>query len=164
MKFNWKKKGEMATRLISFLPPTLAENYMQYPRGNKPVPGGLGLGQQTATNLSNAFLLVSFVAPVPFAVVSDMWYGRYKTLMISLGLYLCGAFVLFVTALPQSLDHNAGLPGLISGMILISIGVGGVKATLPPFLGIYEVFFFCLIVFVLGNATARISCLDRLAL
>lgn len=122
-------------------PPPPAENYMQYPRGNKPVPGGLGLGQQTATNLSNAFLLVSFVAPVPFAVVSDMWYGRYKTLMISLGLYLCGAFVLFVTALPQSLDHNAGLPGLISGMILISIGVGGVKATLPPFLGIYEVFF-----------------------
>lgn len=40
-----------------------------------------------------------------------------------------------MTALPISLDHNAGLPGLISSMILISIGVGGVKATLPPFLG-----------------------------
>lgn len=60
------------------------ENYMQNRRGNKPVPGALDLGQQTATNLSNTFLLVSFVAPIPFAVVSDMWYGRYKTLIISL--------------------------------------------------------------------------------
>lgn len=40
-----------------------------------------------------------------------------------------------MTSLPASLDHNAGLPGFISAMVLIGIGVGGVKATLPPFLG-----------------------------
>jgi POT family proton-dependent oligopeptide transporter len=63
---------------------TSTENYMQNPRGGKLLPGTFDLGQQKATNLSNVFLLVQFISPVPFAIVSDMWYGRYKTLMISL--------------------------------------------------------------------------------
>lgn len=62
----------------------LKENYLQNQRDDKLLPGAFGLGQQTATNLSNVFLLIQFVAPVPFAIISDTWYGRYKTLMISL--------------------------------------------------------------------------------
>ena len=60
------------------------ENYMQNPRGNHAVPGALGLGQATAVNIYNAFFLFSFLTPVPFALVSDIWLGRYKTLMIGL--------------------------------------------------------------------------------
>ena len=48
-------------------------------------PGALGLGQQAATTITNCFLLVQFVAPTPFAVLSDMRLGRFKTMMISLG-------------------------------------------------------------------------------
>ncbi|KAF6814869.1 oligopeptide transporter [Colletotrichum plurivorum] len=110
------------------------QNYIQNERGGSAVPGALGLGQQTATNLSNMFLLLQFVSPIPFAILSDMKFGRQKTLMISLGIYQCGSLILLITSLPVALNRGAGLPGLIAAMILIAIGVAGVKATLPPFL------------------------------
>ena len=111
---------------------------MQNPRSHV-VPGALGLGQSTATNIYNAFFLLSFLTPVPFALVSDMWLGRYKTLLIGLSLYLCGCTVLLTTSLPVALDNGAGIGGLAGGLILIALGVGSVKATYFPFLGTYNI-------------------------
>ncbi|OQD63785.1 hypothetical protein PENPOL_c009G00790 [Penicillium polonicum] len=59
------------------------QNYMQNDRDSTEVPGVLGLGQATATNISNAFSFFSFIAPLPFAILSDARIGRYKTLCIS---------------------------------------------------------------------------------
>lgn len=56
---------------------------MQNDRDSTEVPGVLGLGQATATNISNAFSFFSFIAPLPFAILSDARIGRYKTLCIS---------------------------------------------------------------------------------
>ncbi|KAH7323033.1 POT family-domain-containing protein [Stachybotrys elegans] len=110
------------------------QNYMQNPRTGSVNPGALGLGQQTATNLSNFFMLLQFVAPMPFAVLSDMRLGRLQTLMLSMCIYQAGNLVLLITSLPFALDRGAGLPGLVVAMLLIAIGVAGLKATLPPFL------------------------------
>ncbi|KAI9150233.1 putative peptide transporter ptr2 [Paramyrothecium foliicola] len=115
------------------------QNYIQNPRSGFANPGALNLGQQTATNISNGFLLVQFVAPMPFALLADMRLGRLNTLMISLvnwghSIYQIGSIILFVTSLPVALDHGAGLPGLIVALFFIGVGVAGVKATLPPFL------------------------------
>jgi len=57
---------------------------MQYPQGKTPVPGALGLGQATAVNIYNAFFLFSFITPMLFGLISDVWLGRYKTLMLGL--------------------------------------------------------------------------------
>jgi POT family proton-dependent oligopeptide transporter len=57
---------------------------MQNARTDPTVPGALGLGQATATNIYNAYLFFTFLMPMPFAIVSDIWLGRYKTLVISL--------------------------------------------------------------------------------
>ncbi|KAH8588490.1 POT family-domain-containing protein [Bisporella sp. PMI_857] len=99
------------------------------------LPGALGLGQSTATNIYNAFSFFSFLAPMGFALISDIWLGRHKTLLLSLMLYLCGCLVMFTTSLPTALDNGAGVPGLAVSMVLIGLGVGGVKATFSPFLG-----------------------------
>ncbi|KAH6686236.1 oligopeptide transporter [Plectosphaerella plurivora] len=109
------------------------QNYIQNQRGGA-IPGALGLGQQTATNLNNMFLLIQFVTPIPFAILSDARLGRLKTLFISLGIYQVGSLVLLLTSIPRALDAGAGLPGLITAMILIAVGIAGVKATLPPLL------------------------------
>ena len=69
--------------------PTIAENYMQNPRGSHSVPGALDLGQATATNISNAFFLFSFLTPMLFGLVSDIWLGRYRTLMVGLTYAAC---------------------------------------------------------------------------
>lgn len=59
------------------------ENYMQHDRHFRAVPGALGLGQSTATSISNSFFVFSFLTPMLFAIISDVWLGRYKTLVIS---------------------------------------------------------------------------------
>jgi len=58
---------------------------MQNPRGTGALPGILGLGQSTAVNIYNAFFLFSFLTPILFALVADLWLGRFKTLMVGLG-------------------------------------------------------------------------------
>lgn len=42
---------------------------------------------------------------------------------------------MFATSLPVALDSGAGVPGLALTMVLIGLGVGGVKATISPFIG-----------------------------
>lgn len=60
------------------------ENYMQNAPDDSAVPGALGLGQSRATTIFNAYYMFSFLTPIPFAVLSDAWIGRYKVLCISL--------------------------------------------------------------------------------
>lgn len=62
----------------------LLENYMQNDRHFSTIPGALGLGQSTATAISNGFFVFLFLMPMGFAVVSDVWLGRYKTLLLGL--------------------------------------------------------------------------------
>ncbi|CAO2658288.1 Nn.00g060110.m01.CDS01 [Neocucurbitaria sp. VM-36] len=111
------------------------QNYMQNKRGVPTVPGALGLGQSTATTISNVFFVFLFLTPLLFAFISDIWLGRYNTLLLGLCLSLCGYLVMLTTSLPVALDRGAGLPGLIVAMFLIGLGVGAIKATISPFIG-----------------------------
>ncbi|KAI4146593.1 MAG: hypothetical protein L6R39_003405 [Caloplaca ligustica] len=60
------------------------QNYMQNARESNGTPGALGLGQSMATNISNAFFLFSFLTPMPFALLSDIYIGRFKSLLAGL--------------------------------------------------------------------------------
>jgi POT family len=46
--------------------------------------------------------------------------------------YIVGLIVLLVTSLPVSLEHGAGLGGLIAAMIIIGLGTGGIKSNVSP--------------------------------
>ncbi|KAH7084353.1 oligopeptide transporter [Paraphoma chrysanthemicola] len=111
------------------------QNYMQNDRGVSSVPGALGLGQSTASTISNVFFVVQFLTPLLFGIVSDIWLGRYRTLLLGLCLSLCGNIVMLATSLPVAIDRGAGLPGLVSAMFLIALGVGATKATVSPLIG-----------------------------
>ncbi|KAI4097054.1 MAG: hypothetical protein LQ339_006848 [Xanthoria mediterranea] len=110
------------------------QNYMQNPR-QAAIPGALGLGQSTATNIFNAFFLFSFLTPMAFALLSDIYIGRFKSLIAGLAMYLVGCLSLLLTSLPVALDHGAGLPGLVLAMVFIGLGAGCIRATYFPFLG-----------------------------
>ncbi|KAI9762450.1 MAG: peptide transporter ptr2 [Chaenotheca gracillima] len=109
-----------------------AENYMQNPRDDPLRPGALGLGQKTATGLSYFFSFWCYVTPILGAIIADSWLGRYKTICLFTAVYMLGIFILFVTSLPVSLDHGAGLGGLIAAMIVIGLGTGGIKPNVSP--------------------------------
>lgn len=112
-----------------------AENYIQNSYDDPLRPGALGLGQNLASLMINCFTLVAYISPLGAAVVADSYIGRYKALVISLSLYTIGLVVLLITSIPMLSQRGAGLPGLIVAMVWISLGLGGIKSTLPPFLG-----------------------------
>jgi len=60
----------------------IAENYLQHAPGGE-IPGALGLGQTTASNIVNALMISSYITPIPAAVVADDRLGRYNTMILS---------------------------------------------------------------------------------
>ncbi|OGM48252.1 oligopeptide transporter [Aspergillus bombycis] len=124
-----------AERFTYYTITTPWQNYIQNAPGDGAVPGALGLGQSRATMIFNGFYLFYYLVPIPFAIVSDAWLGRYAVLCISLSLYFCGTLVQFITSLPSLFRYESGLAGLVLSMILIGLGVGGTKAAITPFIG-----------------------------
>jgi dipeptide/tripeptide permease len=71
------------------------------------------------------------LSPIPGAILADQYFGRYRVIKYSSGLYVLGLALLFITSLPISRDHDLGLPGLLGAFVLIGLGTGGIKSTLP---------------------------------
>lgn len=90
-------------------------------------PGALNLGQATATRIFCGFFVIYFTCPILFAPLVDSRVGQYKTLVISLGVYVLGCIALAVSSYPSMLDRGAGLPGLLMSMALIALGGGCVR-------------------------------------
>ncbi|KAF5981646.1 proton-dependent oligopeptide transporter POT family [Fusarium coicis] len=112
------------------------QNYIQNPADSVAVPGALGLGQATATNITSAFLFLSFLLPTIWAIVSDTWLGRHKTLCLSYFLNFCGCLIIFATLVPAfSHSQITKVVGLGFAMIFLGIGTAGVNATASPLIG-----------------------------
>ncbi|KAI5783693.1 putative MFS peptide transporter Ptr2 [Geopyxis carbonaria] len=124
-----------AERFVYFGLTTPLQNYMQNPANSKLLPGALGLGQSTATSLWYFFSFLTFLSPTAGAMVADGWLGRYKTLLLASSIYMIGAIILFATSLPASLQHSAGLGGLITAMLFLGTGVGAFKSCTSAFIG-----------------------------
>ncbi|KAH7320641.1 oligopeptide transporter [Stachybotrys elegans] len=123
-----------ASNLAKFGITVTWQNYLQNEPGNPLLPGALGLGQSTATAIQSGYLFFRYLAPLPFAIISDAWLGRHTTMHISLGLLLVGYTVLVLTSIPSALERGAGLPGLIVTMFLTGLGHGGLSAVMYPFI------------------------------
>ncbi|KAH9883703.1 oligopeptide transporter [Xylariomycetidae sp. FL2044] len=108
------------------------QNYLQNPLGYESSPGALGLGQSRASIIQNAFLFFEYLTPICFAIISDMWIGRYKTMLLSLLLLVIGYIILSTTSIPAALEGGAGLGGLVATMILIGLGQGGLSTVAYP--------------------------------
>ena len=101
------------------------ENPRKYTMEN--TPGALNLGQATATRIFCGFFVVYFTSPILFAPLIDSRLGQYRTLVISLGIYVLGCTALAISSYPRMLDRGSGLPGLLVSMALIALGGGCVR-------------------------------------
>ncbi|PKY04657.1 POT peptide transporter [Aspergillus campestris IBT 28561] len=108
------------------------QNYIQNPREDPFRPGALGMGQTAATGINYFFVCWCYMAPILGAVVADTFLGRFKTIVLATGFAASGVMTLFVTSLPGSLDRGAGMPGLMIALILVGLGVGGIKSNVAP--------------------------------
>ncbi|KAF7592156.1 hypothetical protein BBP40_000643 [Aspergillus hancockii] len=108
------------------------QNYIQN-SGNDPAhPGALGMGQTVATGVNYFFVGWCYLAPILMAIVADSFLGRFKTIALGTGFSACGVLILFITSLPVSLEHGAGMPGLMAALILVGLGTGSIKSNVAP--------------------------------
>ena len=87
----------------------------------------IGLGQAAATRLNQCFVLWCYLTPIGGAVLADQYIGRFKTIMYSALIYIAGLVLLFITSLPSQNSYRVSLGGLLTAMVLIGIGTGGIK-------------------------------------
>ncbi|KAG2002786.1 hypothetical protein GB937_009552 [Aspergillus fischeri] len=125
----------MAERFAYYGTQTLFQNYLQ----NSPddlIPGAMGLGKSRATTVNLAFTVAVNLLPLPASVLVDGCLGRYKALQIFTGIYALGSAILFGTSFPSEMRSGVALGGFILGSVLIAVGLGGVQASVQPFIAL----------------------------
>ncbi|KAL4878217.1 PTR2-domain-containing protein [Aspergillus karnatakaensis] len=99
--------------------------------GRSNVPGALGMGQQASTGLTLFNSFWSYIMPLAGAFMADQYWGRYRTIMFSIGAALIGHCILIVSAIPQVISNPNGAIGAFSiGLIIMGIGTGGFKSNI----------------------------------
>lgn len=91
-----------------------------------------GLGQSAATGLNYFFQFWCYVTPILGAIIADQYLGRYNTILYFAVVYIVGLIILFCTSLPVAIEHGAALGGLVTAMIVIGLGTGGIKSNVSP--------------------------------
>src|SRR5688572_1626785 len=84
------------------------------------------LSDSKATEIYHHFMSAVYFLPLLGAVISDIWWGKYKTIMVLSLVYCLGPLAL-------ALDHTT--LGLYTGLTLIAIGTGGIKPCVSAHVG-----------------------------
>jgi POT family proton-dependent oligopeptide transporter len=88
--------------------------------------GGLAIPEATATGIVGAYGGGVYLSTILGAWIADRVISAERTLFISAATVMCGHIAL--AAIP-------GVPGVATGLILIAVGSGGVKATATTLVG-----------------------------
>ncbi|XP_006661721.2 protein NRT1/ PTR FAMILY 8.3-like [Oryza brachyantha] len=110
---------------------------------------GTVLHGTTASNAANVDTWngTTFLTPFLGAILADTYWGKYKTIAISIVFYLTGLLVITASAIIPSLQpapcNGSSCPPatgfqyfvFFTALYLISVGTGGVKSALLPFGG-----------------------------
>ncbi|OHE92646.1 POT family protein [Colletotrichum orchidophilum] len=97
-------------------------------------PGALGMGQQASTGITTFNQFWQYFMPLFGAWVADKYWGRYKTICISIAVDLVGHLILITAAIPPVITKPSGnsLSALLIGMITIGFATGGFKPNVSP--------------------------------
>ena len=65
--------------------------------------------------------------------MADSYWGRYKTICISVAIALFGHVLLIISAVPGIIDHPDGsLACFVIALIIMGLGTGGFKSNISP--------------------------------
>ena len=74
-----------------------------------------------------------YVIPLFGAYIADTYWGRYKTICVSVAIALFGHVLLIISAVPGVIDHPDGaLACFVIALIVMGLGTGGFKANISP--------------------------------
>lgn len=93
----------------------------------------LDYSEDVATIVFTAFSMAVYFFCIFGGVLSDVWLGKYKTILITSVVYAFGTIIVSLSSIPSFIPSPSTV--LIVGLLLISIGSGGIKAAVSPFGG-----------------------------
>jgi len=71
--------------------------------------------------------------PLFGAFVAERYWGRFKTIQMSISVAVIGHVILVISAIPIVIVHpNIAMPCFIIGILIMGVGVGGFKANISP--------------------------------
>ena len=85
--------------------------------------------------LYHLFILLSYLTSVFGGILADSSLGKYKTILILSLVYCVGNAVMSFTAIPSVAGDPPNYAGALVGLLLISIGTGGIKPCVSAFGG-----------------------------
>lgn len=95
--------------------------------------GALGMGQRASTGLGTFNTFWVYIIPLFGAYIADTYWGRYKTICVSIAVAIVGHVILVASAAPMVLENLQGAKAaFILGMIIMGVGTGGFKPNISP--------------------------------
>ncbi|KAL9135668.1 MAG: hypothetical protein Q9175_003131 [Cornicularia normoerica] len=95
--------------------------------------GALGLGQRASNGLVTFNSMWAYFMPLVGAYMADQYWGRYKTIQISIFIAIVGHIILIIATIPSVIAHPDGSIAAFSiGLIIFGVGVGGFKPNVSP--------------------------------
>ncbi|KAL4782031.1 POT family-domain-containing protein [Aspergillus varians] len=132
---------ELCERFSYFGTTTVFTNFIQQPlpdgsttgAGLSGQSGALGFGQRAATGLNTFNTFWCYLTPIVGAWIADEFWGRLKTIQMSILFAMIGHIILIVSALPPIIQHpDAAITCFSIGLVIYGIGVGGFKSNIAP--------------------------------
>ncbi|BFZ22151.1 hypothetical protein BsWGS_25190 [Bradybaena similaris] len=90
----------------------------------------LDLAYHRAVALFHMFSMLAYFSPLLGAIIADGYLGRFRTIFYISIVYAIGTLVIALTALPPP-----ELYGPVIGLLLVSLGTGGIKPCVTAFGG-----------------------------
>ncbi|KAK5073493.1 hypothetical protein LTR64_007370 [Lithohypha guttulata] len=97
------------------------------------VSGALGQGTKTGAGINTFNTFWVYCVPLFSAYIADEYWGRYKTICISIAIAIVGHVILVVSAVPGVItDTSASFGVFMLGVIVMGLGTGGFKPNISP--------------------------------
>lgn len=93
----------------------------------------LDLTENNATVIYHAFLMMICFTCTLGAIISDVWLGKFRTILYFSILYVIGSIIVSIGAIPGI--RISPEIALYIGLTLIAFGAGGIKPCVSPFGG-----------------------------
>ena len=73
-----------------------------------------------------------YVTPIAGAYIADTYWGRYKTVCVSVAIAMLGHILMVISAIPRVIDSDASVGLFTLSLIVTGAGGGGFKSSILP--------------------------------
>lgn len=103
-------------------------------KGKDQSAGALGMGSVSASAVSSTFTFLAYVTPILGGIVSDAYWGRYKTICVGVAVGAIAHVLLVIPGIPSVISGGHAFVPFIIAVLILSFASGFIKASLGPML------------------------------